>query len=121
LPIQETPVVDSIGGPNPIVGFRRKDLLDSLRTVLRGRIAPEAHHAEACATSPASPSRLPAGRGELTRPKEPAFTDTAWTEQRLYNGCSASTWRRHRTRRVARRQRTVELDRARARRALAGH
>ena len=25
---------DAIGGPNPIIGFRRKDLVDSLRTVV---------------------------------------------------------------------------------------
>ena len=30
----ETLTVEAIGGPNPVVGFRRKDLLDSLRSVV---------------------------------------------------------------------------------------
>ena len=85
MPIQETPVVDSIGGPNPIVGFRRKDLLDSLRTVLAEAVAHPKHTTQSLRHLAGVALAAARGRSELTPgPKDRRFADTAWTNNVLY-------------------------------------
>ncbi|MEU0884078.1 alpha/beta fold hydrolase [Lentzea sp. NPDC005914] len=77
--------VDAIGGPNPVVGFRRKDVLDSLRTVVLeaakhpGHLAGSLRHLASAAVDAVR------GRGELTPgPKDRRFTDSAWRQNFLY-------------------------------------
>src|SRR5882757_3218049 len=77
---------DSIGGPNPIIGFRRKDLLDSLRSV----VAEAARHPQHAADSLAHLARagVDIGRGTATlepAPKDRRFADQAWSENALYH------------------------------------
>jgi polyhydroxyalkanoate synthase len=84
-PVQETPVVDSIGGPNPIIGFRRKDLLDSLRTVLTEAVTHPKHTTRSLRHLAGVAIAAARGRGELTPgPKDRRFTDTAWTNNAIY-------------------------------------
>lgn len=76
---------DSIGGPNPIVGFRRKDLTDSVGTVL----AEVARHPRHTASSLTHLARTAADvvRGRIPfqpGPKDRRFADPAWSTNFLY-------------------------------------
>ncbi|HEY2062240.1 MAG TPA: alpha/beta fold hydrolase [Amycolatopsis sp.] len=76
---------DAIGGPNPIVGFRRKDLLDSLRTVV-GEAVKHPRNTTASLRHLARTAVAAArGRGELAPgARDRRFTDSAWTQNFLY-------------------------------------
>jgi polyhydroxyalkanoate synthase len=76
---------DAIGGPNPIVGFRRKDLVDSLRTVVLEAVRNPRHTAGSLRHLARTAVDAARGRGELAPgPKDRRFTDAAWTENFLY-------------------------------------
>ncbi|OLZ50190.1 alpha/beta fold hydrolase [Amycolatopsis keratiniphila] len=76
---------DSIGGPNPIVGFRRKDLLDSLGSVLSEAAHRPAHTAGSLAHLAKAAADAVRGRVLLQpAPKDRRFADTAWSENFLY-------------------------------------
>jgi polyhydroxyalkanoate synthase len=84
-PVQENVAVDSIGGPNPIIGIRRKDLVDSLRTVVTeavrhpGYTGTRLRHLAGMAVEAAR------GRSELApRAKDRRFADPAWSGNGLY-------------------------------------
>ncbi|WP_329059977.1 alpha/beta fold hydrolase [Amycolatopsis sp. NBC_01480] len=76
---------DAIGGPNPIVGFRRKDLLDSLRTVV-GEAVKHPRNTTASLRHLARTAVAAArGRGELAPgARDRRFTDSAWAQNFLY-------------------------------------
>jgi polyhydroxyalkanoate synthase len=77
---------DAIGGPNPIVGFRRKDLLDSLRTVVGEAVRNPQHTAGSLAHL--ARAGLDIGRGKATfapGAKDRRFADQAWSENFLYH------------------------------------
>jgi polyhydroxyalkanoate synthase len=76
---------DAIGGPNPIVGIRRKDVTGSLRSLLGelakhpGRAGASLGHLAASATD------VVRGRSSvLPEPKDRRFLDEAWSENALY-------------------------------------
>jgi polyhydroxyalkanoate synthase subunit PhaC len=76
---------DSIGGPNPVIGFRRKDLLDSLRTVVAESVRHPLHTAGSVRRLAMSAAAAVAGRGEYApAPKDRRFADSAWTQNFLY-------------------------------------
>ncbi|HEX3782595.1 MAG TPA: hypothetical protein VHX38_23255 [Pseudonocardiaceae bacterium] len=83
--VQENSAVDSIGGPNPIVGFRRKDLLDSLRSVVAEAVTHPKHTARSLRHLAGLAVAAARGRGEITPgPKDRRFSDAAWTDNVLY-------------------------------------
>ncbi|QUQ63688.1 alpha/beta fold hydrolase [Kutzneria sp. CA-103260] len=76
---------DAIGGPNPIVGFRRKDLVDSLRTVVLEAVRNPGHAAGSLRHLARTAVDAARGRGELAPgPKDRRFADTAWSKNFLY-------------------------------------
>jgi len=76
---------DAIGGPNPIVGFRRKDLLDSLRTVAAEAVKHPKHTTASLRHLARTAVAAARGRGELVpRAKDRRFADSAWTQNFLY-------------------------------------
>src|SRR5882757_3356241 len=76
---------DAIGGPNPIVGFRRKDLLDSLRSVVTEAVQHPRHTAGSLRHLARTAVTAARGRGELTpAAKDRRFADSAWTQNFLY-------------------------------------
>ncbi|MGW4523954.1 alpha/beta fold hydrolase [Amycolatopsis sp. NPDC004378] len=76
---------DAIGGPNPIVGFRRKDLLDSLRTVVGEAVKHPKHTTASLRHLARTAVAAARGRGELVPgPKDRRFSDSAWTQNFLY-------------------------------------
>jgi len=76
---------DSIGGPNPVVGFRRKDLFDSLRTVVAEAVRHPRHTATSMRRLAANAVTAARGRGELAPgAKDRRFADSAWTQNVLY-------------------------------------
>ncbi|MFJ9779091.1 alpha/beta fold hydrolase [Amycolatopsis sp. NPDC101161] len=78
-------VADAIGGPNPIIGFRRKDLLDSLRTVVGEAVKHPKHTTASLRHLARTAVAAARGRGELTpAPKDRRFSDSAWTQNFLY-------------------------------------
>jgi len=78
-------VADAIGGPNPIVGFRRKDLLDSLRTVVGEAVRHPKHTTASLRHLARTAVAAARGRGELApAPKDRRFHDSAWTQNFLY-------------------------------------
>src|SRR5437764_2256226 len=78
-------VADAIGGPNPILGFRRKDLLDSLRTVVGEAVRHPKHTTASLRHLARTAVAAARGRGELApAPKDRRFHDSAWTQNFLY-------------------------------------
>jgi polyhydroxyalkanoate synthase len=78
-------VADAIGGPNPIVGFRRKDLLDSLRSVVGEAVKHPLHTAVSLRHLARNAVAAAGGRGELAPgAKDRRFTDSAWTQNFVY-------------------------------------
>ncbi|WP_037359336.1 alpha/beta fold hydrolase [Amycolatopsis orientalis] len=76
---------DAIGGPNPIVGFRRKDLLDSLRSVAVEAVKHPKNTTSSLRRLARTAVDAARGRGELTpAPKDRRFADPAWTQNFLY-------------------------------------
>ncbi|WP_033289844.1 alpha/beta fold hydrolase [Amycolatopsis jejuensis] len=76
---------DAIGGPNPIVGFRRKDLLDSLRTVAGEAVRHPRHTTASLRHLARTAVAAARGRGELVpAPRDRRFSDSAWTQNFLY-------------------------------------
>jgi polyhydroxyalkanoate synthase len=76
---------DAIGGPNPIVGFRRKDLLDSLRTVVGEAIKHPRNTTASLRHLARTAAAAARGRGELAPgARDRRFTDSAWTQNFLY-------------------------------------
>jgi polyhydroxyalkanoate synthase len=76
---------DSIGGPNPIVGFRRKDLLDTLRTVVTEAVRHPRHTAGSLRHLAGAAVTAASGRGTLTPgAKDRRFADSAWERNFLY-------------------------------------
>ncbi|WP_328608983.1 alpha/beta hydrolase [Amycolatopsis sp. NBC_00345] len=76
---------DAIGGPNPIVGFRRKDLLDSLRTVAGEAVKNPRNTAASLRHLARTAVAAARGRGELVPgARDRRFTDSAWTQNFLY-------------------------------------
>lgn len=79
--------VDSIGGPNPVIGFRRKDLLDSVGAVLGEAVRDSRHTTASLANLARAAVDIVRGRGSL-RPgaKDRRFADSAWSDNFLYRG-----------------------------------
>jgi polyhydroxyalkanoate synthase len=78
-------VVDAIGGPNPIIGFRRKDLLDSLRTVVTEAVRNPGHTVGSLRHLASNAAAAVRGGGDLAPgPKDRRFADPAWTQNFLY-------------------------------------
>ena len=76
---------DSIGGPNPIVGFRRKDLLDTLRTVVTEAVRHPRHTADSLRQFAGAAVSAARGQGTLTPgAKDRRFADSAWERNFLY-------------------------------------
>jgi len=76
---------DAIGGPNPIIGFRRKDLVDSLRTVVVEAVRNPGHTAGSLRHLARTAVDAARGRGELAPgPKDRRFADAAWSKNFLY-------------------------------------
>ncbi|HEY3263017.1 MAG TPA: alpha/beta fold hydrolase [Pseudonocardiaceae bacterium] len=76
---------DSIGGPNPIVGFRRKDLTDSVGSVLAEAARHPMHTAGGLAHL--AKAAVDAFRGRTPfqpAPKDRRFADPAWSENFVY-------------------------------------
>ena len=85
-PVQEIPAVDSIGGPNPIVGIRRKDLVDSLRTVISEAVRHPRYTATSLGHLASTALAAARGTGELApAPRDRRFADPAWTGNSLYH------------------------------------
>jgi polyhydroxyalkanoate synthase len=76
---------DSIGGPNPVIGLRRKDLLDSVETVLNEAVRDSRHTTASLASLARAAVDIARGRTSL-RPgaKDRRFADSAWSENFLY-------------------------------------
>jgi polyhydroxyalkanoate synthase len=77
--------IDSIGGPNPIVGFCRKDLTDSLASVLVEVARNPMHTAASLAHLAKATLTVLRGQSDL-RPgvKDRRFADPAWSSNFLY-------------------------------------
>lgn len=76
---------EAIGGPNLIVGFRRKDLLDSLRTVAAEAVKHPKHTTASLRHLARTAVAAARGRGELVpAAKDRRFRDSAWTQNFLY-------------------------------------
>ena len=76
---------DAIGGPNPIIGFRRKDLVDSLRSVVVEAVRNPRNTAGSLRHLARTAVDAARGRGELAPgPKDRRFSDTAWSKNFLY-------------------------------------
>ncbi|TWP49460.1 alpha/beta fold hydrolase [Lentzea tibetensis] len=76
---------DAVGGPNPIVGFRRKDVVDSLRSVVVEAVRHPSHTASSLRHLATTAVDVVRGRGALTPgAKDRRFTDSAWTQNFLY-------------------------------------
>lgn len=85
-PVNTDTSLDAIGGPNPIVGIRRKDLLDSLRTVLTEAATHPQH--TAASLYQLAKAGLEIGRGRATfapGPKDRRFADQSWSQNALYH------------------------------------
>lgn len=84
-PTEITQATDAIGGPNPIIGFRRKDLVDSLRSVVGEAVRNPRHTAGSLAHLAASAVDVVRGRTPfLPGAKDRRFADTAWSDNFLY-------------------------------------
>src|SRR5207248_8570038 len=88
-------VADAIGGPNPIVGFRRKDLLDSLRTVVGEAVKHPKHTTGSLRHLARTAVAAARGRGELVpAAKDRRFSAHAWTQsvryRRLLGVCTST-------------------------------
>ena len=76
---------DAIGGPNPIVGIRRKDLLDSLKTVVAEAVRHPRHSTASAVHLAGTTIAAAGGRGRLAPgPKDRRFADAAWRDNALY-------------------------------------
>jgi polyhydroxyalkanoate synthase len=77
----------AIGLPNPIVGFRRKDLVDSIRSVLTEAVRNSRHTGTSLANLARAAADIARGRTVL-RPgaKDRRFSDSSWSENFLYRG-----------------------------------
>ncbi len=76
---------DAIGGPNPIVGVRRKDLLDTLRTVITEAAQHPKNTAGSLRHFARSAVSAALGQGKLVPgAKDRRFADSAWTKNFLY-------------------------------------
>jgi polyhydroxyalkanoate synthase len=76
---------DAIGGPNPIVGIRRKDVTGSVRSLI-GELAKNPGRAGASLGNLASSTTdVVRGRSSvLPEPKDRRFLDEAWSQNALY-------------------------------------
>src|SRR5215472_16977415 len=84
MSIPET-AADAIGGPNPIVGLRRKDVLDSLCTVLAEAVRHPKHTVGSLRHLAGAAVAAARGRGELTpAKKDRRFADSAWQQNFVY-------------------------------------
>src|SRR5690242_20459991 len=76
---------DAIGGPNPIIGFRRKDLLDSARSVVAEALRDPRHTAASLRRLARSAADVVRGSAMLQPgAKDRRFADTAWSQNALY-------------------------------------
>lgn len=80
-----TAAADSIGGPNPIVGFRRKDLTDSLRSVLAEAARNPQHTAASLGNLAKAAVGAVRGRTPFRpAPKDRRFADPSWSDNFIY-------------------------------------
>jgi polyhydroxyalkanoate synthase len=87
LPDAASAAAEAIGGPNPIVGFRRKDLLDSIRSVAAEAVRNSRHTGTSLSNLARAAVDIARGR-TVFRPgaKDRRFADSAWSENFLYRG-----------------------------------
>lgn len=77
--------VDSIGGPNPIIGFRRKDLVDSIGSVFAEAARNPQHTAGSLANLAREALNVVRGRVVFSPgAKDRRFADSAWSDNFLY-------------------------------------
>src|SRR5207247_11058431 len=77
---------ESIGGPNPIVGSRRKDLIDSVRTVLGEAARHPGNAANSLGNMARTALDIARGRADIAaNPKDRRFADPAWSGNGLYH------------------------------------
>lgn len=76
---------DSIGGPNPIIGFRRKDLVDSVGSVLGEAVRNPKHTSSSLTHLAKAAVNVARGRaGFRPGPRDRRFSDPAWSDNFLY-------------------------------------
>ncbi|TWP49477.1 alpha/beta fold hydrolase [Lentzea tibetensis] len=76
---------DVIGGPNPVVGLRRKDIFDSLGSVLTEAVRNSRHTADSLGNLVSATVDIVRGRAAFQPgAKDRRFADSAWSENFLY-------------------------------------
>ncbi|GAA4886191.1 alpha/beta fold hydrolase [Actinomycetospora straminea] len=77
--------VDAIGGPNPVVGLRRKDLVDSVRSVVGEAVAHPSHTTASLSHLTRTAAEVALGRAApAPDPKDRRFADPAWSQNPWY-------------------------------------
>jgi polyhydroxyalkanoate synthase len=77
---------DAIGGPNPIVGFRHRDLVDSVAAVLAEAARHPRHTAASARRLAGAVLGIARGRATLAPgAKDRRFADPAWSENAAYH------------------------------------
>src|SRR5262245_58511117 len=81
----ETVAADAIGGPNPIIGLRRKDVADSVRSVVTEAVRNPQRTAASLGRLARTAADVVRGRSILAPgAKDRRFADPAWSDNALY-------------------------------------
>jgi polyhydroxyalkanoate synthase len=81
----ETLAAAALGGPNPVVGVRRKDIIDSFRSVVVEAVAHPSHTAASLGHLTTTAADVVLGRDERQPDaKDRRFADPAWSQNSWY-------------------------------------